>query len=468
MSQINVCSLCGHENSAEVKFCSKCRVHLNRDQLEATHNETSPWYQKLTGYKIHVAHPRLIPIVILGFLGFIVFWQCTPFSQIFDEDLVPKTSIELVTDDTTSWGAFGKNASGSSYTQDTDTTFAGKISWIYETTKPLTTVPVVSDGTVFLATGDNRLLKLDAKSGAVLWALTLTGPPDSSPALTNDSLYIGLRDHRVLSIDRSNGDINWEYSTGNPVYSSPTIKDGKLYIGSADNNLYALDALTGDLIWKYSSGSQIYTGVTSNDEIVAMISSDKHLHVVSALDGQLNLKYRTALSRGPTLIDNFMIYVSDENGGIRAIDWREKHHLFERTIRSIKLQLFIWGIGEFPEQKGLVWGFRHKRDTYTGNMAVDRNNIYSSTSSGKLIALDKLSGQISWTFEPKIPISSSPSIAGNRVIVGDASGYLHILDSSSGKLLRSLLVDEGVTSTPILVDQTLFVTTNKGTLYAIR
>ena len=101
-------------------------------------------------------------------------------------------------------------------------------------------------------------------------------------------------------------------------------------------------------------------------------------------------------------------------------------------------------------------------------MAVDQNNIYGSTSSGALIALDKLSGQVSWRFEPKIPISSSPSIAGSKILVGDTSGYLHMLDSISGKLLRSLLVDEGITSTPILVDKTLFVTSNKGTLYAIR
>ena len=139
MSQFTVCSLCGYENAAELKFCSKCRARLNSNQLKAKHNETSPWYQKITGYKFYVVHSRLIHIVILGFLGFIIFWQCTPFSQIFDEDLVPKTSIELVTDDTTSWGAFGKNASGSSYTQDNDTIFAGRISWIYETTKPLTT-----------------------------------------------------------------------------------------------------------------------------------------------------------------------------------------------------------------------------------------------------------------------------------------------------------------------------------------
>tara|TARA_B100001123_G_scaffold260330_1_gene290105 strand:- start:21082 stop:22488 length:1407 start_codon:yes stop_codon:yes gene_type:complete len=468
MSQITICSLCGHENSAEVNFCSKCRARLNRNQLEEATNEKLSWYAKLADYNFSVVRTRSSSFVILAFLALIFLWQCTPVSEIFEETLVPTTSMELVPDDNTSWGAFGKNASGSSYTQDNGTKFAGNISWLYRTTEPLTTVPVISNGHAFLASGDNRLIKLDTKSGDVLWSITLTGPPDSSPALTADSVYIGLKDHRIISIDRSTGDINWEYTTDNPVFSSPTIKDGKLYIGSADNNLYALDAHTGKVIWKYATDSQIYTGIASNDEIVATISSDKHLHVVSAMDGQLRLKYRTAFSRGSTLIDDFIIYVSDENGGIRAIDWREKHYPFEYTIRNIKLQLFIWGIGAFPEQKGLIWSFRQKRDRFTGSMAIDDNNVYGSTSSGKLIALNKHTGQISWTFEPKIPISSSPSIAGNKILVGDTSGYLHLIDSMSGNLVRSFLVNEGVTSTPILVEKTLFVTSNKGTLYAIR
>ena len=93
-----------------------------------------------------------------------------------------------------------------------------------------------------------------------------------------------------------------------------------VYVGSTDYHLYAFDAATGNRLWRYEAGAQINSDVAVTQDVVIVMSSDDRLHLVDTRSGEGRLKYRTAFSRGSPAIEGSLVYVSDKNGGVRAID----------------------------------------------------------------------------------------------------------------------------------------------------
>ena len=122
--------------------------------------------------------------------------------------------------------------------------------WTFETRAPIIASPAIAGGVLFLATGDRRIVALDAESGRLLWEHPVAGPVNSSPAVAGEHVFVGLRDGRLLSLDRTSGELQWQFRTGNPVFSSPAVYKGAVYIGSDDGNIYSLDAQTGELRWR--------------------------------------------------------------------------------------------------------------------------------------------------------------------------------------------------------------------------
>ena len=50
----------------------------------------------------------------------------------------------------------------------------------------------------------------------------------------------------------------------------------------------------------------------------------------------------------------------------------------------------------------------------------------------------------------------------------DAEGYLHLLSSTDGRTLARIELDSAAAAAPLVANQLLYVTTRKGTLYALR
>jgi len=66
----------------------------------------------------------------------------------------------------------------------------------------------------------------------------------SSPAVSNGVVYIGSGDLSIYALDAATGAKIWSYQTVGSVYSSPAVSNGVVYIGSGDYSIYALDATT--------------------------------------------------------------------------------------------------------------------------------------------------------------------------------------------------------------------------------
>ncbi|MYH89520.1 MAG: PQQ-binding-like beta-propeller repeat protein, partial [Gammaproteobacteria bacterium] len=86
---------------------------------------------------------------------------------------------------------------------------------------------------------------------------------------------------------------------------------------------------------------------------------------------------------------------------------------------------------------------RWRRDISTRlPMAVDAGQIFVTGSLGNIVALDADSGGVLWRQNAfRGHGMTNPLVFDSRVVVGDASGFVHLLDRADGTLLQSLKLD---------------------------
>ena len=114
----------------------------------------------------------------------------------------------------------------------------------------------------------------------------------------------------------------------------------------------------------------------------------------------------------------------------------------------------------------LLW---RKEIPKLGGSAVHlvRGKLFAKTAN-TLFALEPETGKTIWSFcpygESGESIYSDPTIAGNRLFIGDRRGYLHCLDTRTGQIhwqtLTNTAKNDDVNSTPIVVKGLLAVGTN--------
>lgn len=125
--------------------------------------------------------------------------------------------------------------------------------------------------------------------------------------------------------------------------------------------------------------------------------------------------------------------MADEDG-VEAIDWTERDPFLEKLIQRIRLHLLLWGlVDEIPPRKGYVWGIKNQGDEFSNAPVVAWDKIFAAATSGRLIALDKRTGETVWALRTEAPLKASPSVVGKTIFVGDVAGRLYAVDVLTGQ-----------------------------------
>ena len=355
----------------------------------------------------------------------------------------------------------------------------GRIVWQLQTDAPFESSPAVVGGTVYVSTGDRRVMALDAESGDVVWEIDVGGPVASSPAIAGGLLYVGLRNGKVIALSVEDGSQAWEFQTGGYIIASPTVSEGIVYMGSSDERLYALDALTGEEFWAYEAAGRLqasaavsHRGAPAADKVIGIVSQARAAQVLDAVSGRHRLDFHIAgESIAPPTLDDDLLYAVDNRGAVVAIDWRQKEVPFEKTARWARTQLFVWQlVGSLPPPKGYVWNYRARGMRFQSAPALGHDRLFVVSDTGFLFALNRSDGSLAWKFQTDNRVIGSLSVAGKTVYVGDASGVMYGIDALSGEERWRFAVDDGdgIVSTPVIAGGTMYVTSENGVLYAIR
>lgn len=342
------------------------------------------------------------------------------------------------------------------------------LQWRFLTGGDVVSSPTIADSTVFVGSADGRLYALDLLTGRERWHFEAGAAVTSSPAVTRSTVYFGTYDGRFFALDRRTGlprwrvatgpvkPLAWGHESGDRYTSSPAVSGTDVVFGAGDGQVYAVDAATGHVHWTAATGGRVRSSPAIVDGTVVVGSFDGRLYAFSLATGQLRWKYETL------------------GAGLASADFG-----FDR--RSIQSSPAIsHGLAFFGARDGFVyaialadgklrWRFDHQVSWINSSPAVADQLVYDGSSDAQFVqALDAETGRELWRTGVGAIVWSSPSVAGDQLVVGDGAGRVHLFDRHGGAELATFHTGSQVFSSPAVAGHLVVVGSGDGGVYALR
>ena len=289
--------------------------------------------------------------------------------------------------------------------------------------------PAVDAGGIYVANRDGDVLGLDPGSGKPLWQRDLERPVYAAVGLGEGLVLAGMEDGFVAALSAADGTLKWEADIRRQISAIPAAGSGRVVVRTAGGLVIGLDAADGSRVWEVQrnvsglglhgdsmpliSGGTVITGF-SNGRIIAnaVINGRDYWETdISFVGGTSELDRLADIDATPVL-SGTSLYAATYQGDVVAVDIQSS---FVRWRRDISTRL---------------------------PMAVDAGQIFVTGSLGDIVALDADSGSVLWRQNAfRGHGMTNPLVFDSRVVVGDASGFVHLLDRADGTLLQSLKLD---------------------------
>ena len=338
----------------------------------------------------------------------------------------------------------------------------------------ITATPVAAGGVVYTLDSEAGVAAVNAATGAVLWRADLS--PASDP-----------------SSDASGGGL--------------ALSGGVLFATSGFGSLTALDSRTGARLWVQDLDAAATGAPTTEGDLVYAVSRDGLGWAVETANGKVRWQVDgigdAAGVTGPAgpAVSGRTVFFPFGAGDIVA------------ALRDGGTRL--WGAPVTGARDGAAY---FELDDITGTVVVDGARLYAGNATGRIVALDAVSGERIWTARegavgPVWPAAESvfavtdagtavrldaetgatiwstplpyfterrlrrrqaivahhgPVLAGGRLWIAGSDGALRGLDPATGALVAQVPVPSGAASAPIVVGGTMYVAGQDGRLNAYR
>lgn len=266
-----------------------------------------------------------------------------------------------------------------------------------------------ASNTAYLAYNQN-VYAIDMTTGIQKWKFPDKGKSGqvfyAAPVLTADGqLIVGSYNHSLYSINPQTGLANnWTFKTQHRIIASPLVVGNTIYVPVADGKLYAIDS-TGKEIWN--------TPFSSKGAIWAQ----------PAPDGDCNCFYVASM-------DHHLYSIDTRNGSI----------LWDRDLGG-----------------SLVGAPVFSTD----------GKIYIGSFNSEMYTIDAKTGSpIGSPYKTKAWIWAGPALSDNRLYFGDIKGNFYVMNTQDGTAKVTSL-DGAILSTPLVLTDTVYVTTDTGNLYTL-
>lgn len=227
--------------------------------------------------------------------------------------------------------------------------------------------------------------------------------------------------------------LEWQYSLYSPVSASPVVAGAQLFVAAENGNLYSFNVKSKQFNWLYHTQG----GIASTPVVV---------------DGR--------------------IYFLSRDGFFYALEQSTGKRLWRFATGGEARFAAVGGYG-LPADMGPVpdpWDF------YLSSALVRNGKVYFGSSDHHLYALDAFSGELIWSFNAGHSIHSSPVYAGDKIFFGTWGTRLYAVNADTGAEAwhfeggtdSTYSVMQGITATPSVDDNTVYVGARDGFMYALR
>jgi outer membrane protein assembly factor BamB len=326
--------------------------------------------------------------------------------------------------------------------------------------------PAWADGTVYAADRFGVVKSIDVDSGKENWKVSLA---DKGGLLSSDKsamlsggltvadghVYVGSENATVYAISIQDGAVAWKTSVAGEALSRPVVSDGVVLIHTGTGLLQALSESDGSIQWTTNLDKPSLSLRGESAPAVAfgaaIVGGDNgRVSAVLLKNGQMIWQQRISQPTGTTevarlsdvsmtpVIANNVVYALAYNGNLVAMDLRSGQIIWKQDIGS------------------------------SHNMIVDGSYIYLVDKTDRVMALSVRDGSVLWRQTELLYRNlTTPVIYNGYIVVGDAEGYLHWMNSDDGHFVVQQKVDSsGFLSAPIVASDKLVIQAKNGKVYS--
>ncbi|MBI3241981.1 MAG: PQQ-binding-like beta-propeller repeat protein [Chloroflexi bacterium] len=318
-----------------------------------------------------------------------------------------------------------------------------KIVYRLKAEQPFTASATVADGLLFAADQSGVLTAYEAGQGAPRWQFTAGGALVAAPAVANGIVYIGASDKTLYALETQHGLYLWSRRFGDNVATSPVIADGVLFLGVEDRTFHALDATTGETLWSFTAGDRIVSSPALSGDLIFFGSDDSILYALNRISGEARWRFSldSPVAAAPAVSADGIVYAGSTGGRFVAVEAATGNEL--------------WSI--------------ETRFGFAASPVVGEQLVFVADDGGEVRALNRRSGEMVWEWRNVAPsIVGSPLLLGNRLLVPDYDGMLHIIEADTGQVRQTLKLGADVSASPTWDGERIYLTTQDSEIFALQ
>jgi outer membrane protein assembly factor BamB len=111
--------------------------------------------------------------------------------------------------------------------------------------------PVLVGDNVYAAAHDGTVMRIDAASGATRWRVSLEPRLSAGVGSDGSTVVVATQEGEVLALNAADGALRWRARVSSEVLAAPAVGEGLAIVRSVDSRVFAFDVADGKRRWVY-------------------------------------------------------------------------------------------------------------------------------------------------------------------------------------------------------------------------
>ncbi|HSH92150.1 MAG TPA: outer membrane protein assembly factor BamB [Ramlibacter sp.] len=309
----------------------------------------------------------------------------------------------------------------------------------------------VLGSTVTVASADGTVAAIDAATGRDVWRMGVGAPIAAGVGSDGRVTSVVTRANDLVAI--ADGKVLWRQKLAAGSYTPPFVAGGRVFVMTADRAVSAFDGQTGRRLWlQQRAGEPLvlkHAGVIMAVGDTLVVGLSGRLVGLNPMNGTSRWEVPLASPRGINDVERLVDLVGQAS----------------RVGDSVCARAFQAAVGCADASRGTI-AWTRPANSAEGISGDDRL-VFGTEWDGKVIAWRRDNGERAWMNEKMLHRGlSAPLSLGRSVVIGDATGFVHLLSREDGTLLNRLATDgSAISAQPVVAGNTLVVITRNGGIY---
>jgi len=312
----------------------------------------------------------------------------------------------------------------------------------------------ISGKSVGVASDDGTVVLLDTETGRDIWRVALKAPLSAGVGSDGKVVAVVTKANEVVALQ--DGQELWRQKLNAQAFTAPFVAGERVFVLAADRSVNAFDGQTGRKLWSQQRPNEPLvlrqSGVMLAVGNTLVVGLSGRLAGLDPSNGSIQWEAPIATPRGINDVERLVDLVGRVS----------------RVGDSVCVRAFQAGIGCVNAARGnLLWS---KPANGVQGIHGDDRLLFGTEADGTVIAWKRADGERVWSSDRlRYRSLSAPLVAGRSVVIGDATGFLHLLSREDGSLLNRLTTDgSAIVAAPVLANNTLIAVTRNGGIYGFQ